>query len=122
MLVGDSVTDWGRDRHDPADLGHGHARLVADALAGTRPVLVEPFVVPVTEDQQRWHENLDPEVDAVGALAERFSAVSDSAATKVARRAGDVGQAALAEDGVHPTPLGHRVPAGLWLDVVGVAA
>ncbi|WP_246036870.1 MULTISPECIES: SGNH/GDSL hydrolase family protein [Cellulomonas] len=35
LLTGDSVTDWGRDRADPASLGHGYAGIVA-ALAGAR--------------------------------------------------------------------------------------
>ncbi len=35
LLTGDSVTDWGRDRSDPASLGHGYAGIVA-ALAGAR--------------------------------------------------------------------------------------
>ncbi|MGV8976630.1 MAG: SGNH/GDSL hydrolase family protein [Cellulomonas sp.] len=35
LLTGDSVTDCGRDRADPAGLGHGYALIVA-ALAGAR--------------------------------------------------------------------------------------
>ncbi|WP_258726616.1 SGNH/GDSL hydrolase family protein [Cellulomonas sp. NS3] len=35
LLTGDSITDGGRDRRDPASLGHGYAMLVA-ALAGAR--------------------------------------------------------------------------------------
>ncbi len=35
LLTGDSITDWGRDRSDPASLGHGYAGIVA-ALAGAR--------------------------------------------------------------------------------------
>lgn len=35
LLTGDSITDWGRDRSDPASLGHGYAGIVA-ALAGVR--------------------------------------------------------------------------------------
>ncbi|MFS0698600.1 SGNH/GDSL hydrolase family protein [Cellulomonas sp. 179-A 4D5 NHS] len=35
LLTGDSITDGGRDRSDPASLGHGYALLVA-ALAGAR--------------------------------------------------------------------------------------
>jgi hypothetical protein len=33
-------------------------------------------------------------------------------------RARVVGAAALADDGVHPTDLGHKVLADLWLDTV----
>jgi len=35
LLVGDSITDWGRDRHDPTSLGHGYV-LIAASLAGAR--------------------------------------------------------------------------------------
>lgn len=40
LLVGDSVTDAGRDRTDPLSLGQGWVRDVASALAGSRPGLV----------------------------------------------------------------------------------
>lgn len=40
VLVGDSVTDAGRDRTDPRSLGDGWVRDVAAALAGSHPGLV----------------------------------------------------------------------------------
>ncbi|MEU5386023.1 SGNH/GDSL hydrolase family protein [Kitasatospora cineracea] len=39
LFQGDSITDAGRDRARPDDLGHGYAALVAAALPGTPTVL-----------------------------------------------------------------------------------
>jgi lysophospholipase L1-like esterase len=83
-----------------------------------RMILVEPFVLPVTAEQARWGvEDLDAKRAVVVRLAGEFGAafvplqslLSDAAAQ------GD-GNAALAADGVHPTPLGSELIAGAWLN------
>lgn len=185
VLAGDSITEWGR-RDDPADLGSGYVRLLADgplagsrvlnagvggdrvtelaarwdrdALApeanlvsvyvgvndtwrrydggvgttaerfadvygslleplvarGTAVVLVEPFVVPVTPDQAAWDEDLAPKQAAVRTLAEEVGAAFVPLAGPMAALAARVGPEAVAADGVHPTPLGHRCIADAW--------
>ena len=91
-----------------------------DRLA-PRMILVEPFVLPVTAEQERWGaEDLDAKRAVVVQLAEEFGAafiplqslLLDAAAQHGSGRAG---HAALANDGVHPTPLGSELIAGAWL-------
>ena len=84
-------------------------------------ILVEPFVLPVTAEQERWGaEDLDAKRAIVARLAAEFGAafvplqslLLDAAAQHGSGRAG---RAALAADGVHPTPLGSELIAGAWL-------
>ena len=91
-----------------------------DRLA-PRMILVEPFVLPVTADQERWgSEDLDAKRAVVAKLAAEFGAafvplqslLLDAAAQ---RGSGRAGHAALAEDGVHPTRAGSELIAGAWL-------
>ena len=91
-----------------------------DRLA-PRMILVEPFVLPVTAEQDRWGaEDLDAKRSVVANLAAEFGAafiplqslLLDAAAQHGSGRAGN---AALADDGVHPTPLGSELIAGAWL-------
>jgi lysophospholipase L1-like esterase len=103
-----------------ADYRHVLAR-VRDEL-GARIVLVEPFVVPVTAEQWAWREDLDPRIHVVRRLAEEFDAALLSADGLLNQAARAVGSAGLvAGDGVHPTPLGHRVLAEAWAGLVSVA-
>ncbi|MBO9553652.1 SGNH/GDSL hydrolase family protein [Cellulomonas sp.] len=44
LLTGDSVTDGGRDRDDPASLGHGYAAIVAALAGARRPDLALTFL------------------------------------------------------------------------------
>jgi acyl-CoA thioesterase I len=83
-----------------------------------RLVLVEPFLVPVDDNQPSWRADLDPKIDAVHRLAAKWSATLVSADREMRERARVVGAAALTDDGVHPTDLGHKVLADLWLDTV----
>ncbi|WP_282946358.1 SGNH/GDSL hydrolase family protein [Cellulomonas endometrii] len=95
----------------------GYRGLLESArAAGVRHlVLVEPFVLPVTAQQERWwDEDLGDRVAAVHRLAAAFDATLVPAATHLTTLAATRGAAALAADGVHPTPEGHRALADLW--------
>lgn len=37
LFTGDSITDTGRDRENPKDLGHGYAFIVGNLLQGQYP-------------------------------------------------------------------------------------
>lgn len=84
------------------------------ADAGVHVVLVEPFVVPVEEAQFSWGQDLDPRRAAIVRVAEAVSATFVSLSPLLSRRAAVDGAAAVAADGVHPTPLGHRCIADAW--------
>ncbi|MEE1794915.1 SGNH/GDSL hydrolase family protein [Streptomyces sp. BE308] len=198
LFIGDSITDAGRDRSDPASLGDGYvheiartlrarqsvgpgptvinkgidgnrvydleSRWAADVighrptmvtvkigindtwrrydrgllspadefeaclarlLAGTarqlsaRLVVITPFLLPVTSDQEGWFEDLSPRTDAVLRAATANGAQVVRADLALLRAAEDSEAAELAPDGVHPSPLGHRLIADAWLRAVG---
>jgi acyl-CoA thioesterase I len=101
------------------DYRHILARLRDETDA--RLLLVEPFLVPVSADQWGWREDLDPRIQVVRRLAEEFGAAllaADGLMNQAARAAGS--PQAVAGDGVHPTPYGHRVLAEAWTALVTV--
>lgn len=82
-------------------------------------LLIEPFLVPVTDEQWAWREDLDPRIQAVRRLAEEFDATllaADGLLNQAARAAG--GAEHIAGDGVHPTPYGHTLLAEAWVALV----
>lgn len=98
--------------------------LLGSALAAgvRRLVLVEPFVLPVTPEQERWwDEDLGERVGVVRRLAAEHGATLVPAALHLTALAGSARAADLAADGVHPTPAGHRALADLWWSVAGGA-
>ncbi|GAB2610874.1 SGNH/GDSL hydrolase family protein [Pseudactinotalea suaedae] len=120
VMIGINDT-WRRyDRDDPTSAqayATGYRDLVMRAqTAGVgRIILVEPFLLPVTDEQWGWREDLDPKIQAVRRLAADLGAGYLATDGPLAQRAATVGAAALAYDGVHPTPEGHRLLADLWL-------
>lgn len=122
VLIG--VNDvWRRyDSNDPTSLDQfvvGYRSLLTQAgEAGIRLVLLEPFVLPVTEEQIGWREDLNPKIEAVHELAREFDALLVPTDRELTALAAEVGPSTLAADGVHPTDAGHRAIADLWLDTV----
>ncbi|MFE7754553.1 SGNH/GDSL hydrolase family protein [Streptomyces sp. NPDC057429] len=87
----------------------------------TQLILIEPFLVPVTDEQWAWREDLDPRIGTVRRLAEEFDAAllaADGLLNQAARTAG--GPEYIAGDGVHPTPLGHTLLAEAWTALAGL--
>lgn len=126
VLVGINET-WRRyDSGDPTsarDFEAGYRRLLESAATDGRTlVLMEPFVLPVTAQQRSWHpEDLDEKIAVVHDLARDFDAILvplDAALTTLAT---ELTPEALADDGVHPTPLGHEAIGALWLQYAGGA-
>lgn len=78
-------------------------------------VLMEPFLLPFTEEQKTWREDLNPKIDALRELAGEYRLTLiplDGIFNSVS---------ALKEpgfwtqDGVHPTNEGHALIAREWL-------
>ncbi|MBD3943431.1 hypothetical protein IF188_17200 [Microbacterium sp. NEAU-LLC] len=80
-----------------------------------RILLIEPFFVPVRDDQVSWLDDLNPKRDAVRRLAERFDATLVELHDAVTAAAAEHGAAAIVPDGVHPTPQGSAIIADAWL-------
>jgi acyl-CoA thioesterase I len=112
---------WRRyDADDPtsaAAFESGYRELLQRAVRASEPrlILVEPFLTPVTAEQEGWHEDLDPKREAVLRLAEEFGTVYVPLHALLTAAADEHGAAAIAADGVHPTPLGARLIAEAWL-------
>ena len=125
ILVGINDT-WRRfDSNEPTsaeDFEAGYRELLQQARPQfKRLVLVQPFVLPVTAGQQDWHEDLSAKQEAVARLAAEFDAVLVPAHERLNAEAPDHGgNAVLAEDGVHPTAVGHERLAAIWLESVNV--
>ena len=100
---------------EPFESGYRDLVTRARAAGVGRIILVEPFLLPVRPDQWDWREDLDPKIAAIRRVADDLG--TDYVATDgpLAQRAAVIGTAALAADGVHPTPEGHRLLADLWL-------
>jgi lysophospholipase L1-like esterase len=115
---------WRRyDENDPTSAGSFEAdyrACLADLGGASTLILVEPFVLPVTEEQERWYEDLDDKRAVVARLATELGAGFVPLQSLLAAAAEDHGAAALAADGVHPTELGHRMIADAWLAVAGL--
>jgi acyl-CoA thioesterase I len=200
LLIGDSITDAGRDRSDGASLGAGYAYLAAARFSADHPghgitflnrgiggdrvcdlkarwqadcldlrpglvsimigindtwrrydggevtstedyerdyrglltqvrdqlgadlLLMEPFVVPVSEDQWAWREDLDPRIAVVRRLAAEFGATLLATDGLFAEAAAASTAADWAYDGVHLTPAGNALLAEAWLRLVRPSA
>ncbi|MFJ2740864.1 SGNH/GDSL hydrolase family protein [Streptomyces sp. NPDC087440] len=196
LFIGDSITDAGRDRTDPASLGNGYVHAIAQTLharARTGPVpcpriinqglngnrvhdlasrwttdvtahrptvltvkigindtwrrydrglpspipafeaclsrllatapaahlvVITPFLLPATPEQETWFDDLLPRTDAV-LRAARAQGAHVVRADHVLHHASQQRSASeLAPDGVHPSPLGHRLIADAWLAAI----
>jgi len=118
-----------RDETSAATFEGAYSRMLESVAAGgSRLVLIEPFLLPLSKAQQAWRDDLDPKIEIVRRLAVAYNAILVPADREMTRQASELGAAglgsaqlgaaALAEDGVHPTELGHERLAELWLDTV----
>ena len=110
---------WRRyDENDPtsaASFEADYRACLADLGGASRLILIEPFVLPVNDEQEHWHEDLDEKRAVVSRLAVEFGAGFVPLQSLLAAAAEDHGAATLAQDGVHPTELGHRMIADAWM-------
>ena len=91
----------------------------ARALWQPRMVLVEPFLVPVSEAQEQWGPRIWTR-SAGGRLArDRVAAAFVPLHRIMTIAAKGEGAATLAADGVHPTPEGNELIAETWLAAEG---
>lgn len=87
-----------------------------------RLVLIEPFLLPVRQEQWDWRPDLDARIQVVRRLAAESGAVPLPAGGLLARAARLLGgPGKVADDGVHPTGEGHEVLARAWTELVTAA-
>ncbi|MFF2050510.1 SGNH/GDSL hydrolase family protein [Leifsonia sp. NPDC058194] len=117
---------WRRfDSDDPTSAEDFEAtlrRLVAD-LPSPRPRLlfIEPFFLPTTTGRLGWLDDLDGKRAAVARVAADSGATLIALHERMSAAARELGIPAVAPDGVHPTPAGHRMIADAWLEAYGQA-
>ncbi len=85
---------------------------------GARLVLLEPFLLPVSEDRRAWREELNPKIDIVRDLAREFEAILVPLDGIFAAASAKREPAFWAPDGVHPSPAGHALIARAWIDAM----
>ena len=117
---------WRRyDSNDPTsveDFEEGYRRVLKATKAQGNPelVLCEPFLLSVREEMNTWREDLDPKIAVVHKMANEFGAKLVRFDHRFNHLAQEISMLELADDGVHPSKLGHQIMADLWLDTVGL--
>lgn len=112
---------WRRyDDNDPTsveDFEARYRRVIERAIEASNPqlVLCEPFLLEVEPVMLTWREDLNPKINVVHRLAEEYGATLVKFDQEFALLSKSRPMAELAEDGIHPTALGHSVMAELWL-------
>jgi lysophospholipase L1-like esterase len=124
ILVGINDT-WRRyDNNDPTsaeEFEKDYRELlqkIKKDMPDCRLVLIEPFVLYCLPDRAAWREDLDPKIHVVRKLAKEFADYyipMDGIFAKAEVEGYRCEQ--ITEDGVHPTPLGHRMIAEEYIKV-----
>lgn len=81
----------------------------------SRIVIMEPFLVPLTDEQAGWlGEDLEAKIQVAGDLADRYGATLIRLQDIFTERAAAEGAASVIDDGVHPSAGGHELIAQSW--------
>jgi lysophospholipase L1-like esterase len=99
------------------DFDRQYRSLLADtktALPNTRVVVLEPFVTRTGAVDATWFPEFDQRRAVVARVARDAGALFVPLQRPFDEEAARLGPEALAADGVHPTPAGHRLIADRW--------
>jgi len=104
------------------DFEDRYRRLLIATKAQGNPdlVLCEPFLLAVREEMNHWREDLNPKIAVVHKMAAEFGAKLVPFDQRFNDLAQEMSTSELAEDGIHPSRLGHQIMADLWLRTVGL--
>jgi lysophospholipase L1-like esterase len=117
---------WRRyDDNDPTsteDFEERYRRVLSATQADGNPklVLCEPFLLSVREEMNTWREDLDPKIAVVHKMASEFGATLIRFDQRFNELAQEISMLELADDGIHPSKLGHQIMADLWLHTIGL--
>lgn len=123
ILIGINEVSRRFDRDDPtpSSVFEVHCRHILEAATahGAQLIMMEPFLLPVDEDQKQWVEEFAEKLAVIRDLAQTFNATLIPTSTLMTNAAASAGgPAEIAGDGIHPTPAGHAVLANAWLAAV----
>jgi len=121
--VNDTLVAFFEGPPTPPDIfSQRYSALLARSSAVPRVMVVEPFYVTVRSPDVPWGDDVDfvrADLDRtrpiVRALAAEFGTVFVPLQEPIDAAVRAHGAAAIAPDGVHPSPLGHEVIAHEWL-------
>ena len=117
---------WRRyDDNDPTsieDFEERYRRVLTATKAQGDPqlVLCEPFLLEVRDEMNTWREDLNPKIAVVHQMATEFGAKLVPFDRHFKAISTEMAMTELAEDGIHPSKLGHQIMADLWLRTVGL--
>lgn len=117
---------WRRyDDNDPTsveDFEERYRRVLTATKAHGNPdlVLCEPFLLEVRDEMNTWREDLDPKIAVVHKMAAEFGAKLVPFDQHFKAKAKELPMVELADDGIHPSKVGHQIMADLWLRTVGL--
>jgi lysophospholipase L1-like esterase len=117
---------WRRyDDNDPTsveDFEERYRRVLTATKAHGNPdlVLCEPFLLEVRDEMNTWREDLDPKIGVVHKMAAEFGAKLVPFDQHLKAKTKELPMAELADDGIHPSKVGHQIMADLWLRTVGL--
>ena len=122
ILIGINDT-WRRyDSNLTSDIPEFHSSLdrIAKKVRGrnSRLILLEPFLLPIPKDRERWREDLDPRIHTVRQVAREYADAFIPLDGIFAAASCRTPMKDLAADGVHPTPAGHRLIADSLLPAI----
>jgi len=104
------------------DFEERYRRLLTATKAQGNPelVLCEPFLLEVRDEMNTWREDLDPKIAIVHEMAAEFGAKLVPFDQHLQAISNEMAMVELADDGIHPSKLGHQIMADLWLRTVGL--
>lgn len=117
---------WRRyDDNDPTsveDFEERYRRVLTATKAHGNPdlVLCEPFLLEVRDEMNTWREDLDPKIAVVHKMAAEFGAKLVPFDQQLKVKTKELPMVELADDGIHPSKVGHQIMADLWLRTVGL--
>lgn len=115
---------WRRyDDNDPTsvdDFEKNYDEVLAKTKEFCNPefVLCEPFLLHVKPEMELWREDLNPKISVVHEMASKYGAKLVRFDNYLNGLIGTYTIEELADDGIHPSALGHDLMAKLWLEKV----
>lgn len=85
-----------------------------------RVIIMEPFLLPVTTDRERWREDLDLRIQAVRRVARDYGAILIPLDGIFAAVCSHREPAFWSADGVHTTGAGGALIAQAWINAVSL--
>jgi lysophospholipase L1-like esterase len=125
IMIGINDTWRAFDKNDPTstvDYERDYREILRQTreTVGAAIVLIEPYLIPVRDDQHGWRADLDPRIGVVRRLAAEFGAALVAADGAFAQAAASSRPEVWCADGVHATAAGHTLLAREWLAAVDV--